>query len=218
MKSVLISIQPRWCELIISGKKTVEVRKTRPKLEMPFKVYIYCTKNKEKLIDVIHEGDEVYGFVHEGKPNFIKIPDENSTIYGMFKGGKIVGEFICRKIDIHSIRDLVIKEDAESALKGTCLGKVDVLKYIGYPSGTDIYAKPYMFYGWCITDLVVYDTPRELSDFARACNGENAFGCTECEYFRLLENPYYKCLCNHLKPLTRPPQSWCYIEEGGTSK
>lgn len=215
MKSVLISIQPRWCELIISGKKTVEVRKTRPKLETPFKVYIYCTKNKEKLIEVIHEGDEVYGFVHEGKPNFIKIPDENSTIYGMFKGGKIVGEFICRKIDVHSIRDLVIKEDAESALKGTCLDKADVLRYIGYSSGTDVYAKPYMFYGWRITDLVVYDKPRELSEFITSteCKSEVAqkLMCNTC------------CLSSRFcskkpKRITRPPQSWCYIEEGGTSK
>ena len=35
MKAVLISIQPKWCELIASGKKTVEVRKTKPKLETP---------------------------------------------------------------------------------------------------------------------------------------------------------------------------------------
>ena len=44
MKSVLISIQPKYCELIVNGKKTIEVRKTRPKLETPFKVYIYQTK------------------------------------------------------------------------------------------------------------------------------------------------------------------------------
>ena len=214
MKSVLISIQPRWCELIISGKKTVEVRKTRPKLETPFKVYIYCTKNKEKLIDVIHEGDEVYGFVHEGKPNFIKIPDENSTIYGMFKGGKIVGEFICRKIDIHSIRDLVIKEDAESALKGTCLDKADVLRYIGYSSGTDVYAKPYMFYGWRITDLVVYDKPRELSEFRTPCKMREML-CGICDYaVHGMDGDLIDCNTS----LERPPQSWCYIEEGGTSK
>ena len=44
MKAVMISIQPKCCELIANGKKTVEVRKTRPKLETPFKVYIYETK------------------------------------------------------------------------------------------------------------------------------------------------------------------------------
>lgn len=42
-KAVLISIRPDWVEKILSGEKTLEVRKTRPKLETPFKVYIYCT-------------------------------------------------------------------------------------------------------------------------------------------------------------------------------
>ena len=49
MKSVLISIQPKWCELIANGKKTVEVRKTKPKLKPPFMCYIYCTKPREKI-------------------------------------------------------------------------------------------------------------------------------------------------------------------------
>lgn len=39
----MISIRPKWCEKICSGEKTIEVRKTRPKLETPFKCYIYCT-------------------------------------------------------------------------------------------------------------------------------------------------------------------------------
>ena len=40
-QAVLISIRPKWCEKIISGEKTIEVRKTRPKMDMPFKCYIY---------------------------------------------------------------------------------------------------------------------------------------------------------------------------------
>lgn len=43
MKTVLISIQPKWCELILSGDKTLEIRKNKPKLITPFKCYIYCT-------------------------------------------------------------------------------------------------------------------------------------------------------------------------------
>ena len=50
MKSVLISIQPKWVEKIASGEKTIEVRKTRPKLETPFKCYIYQTKSKDNSI------------------------------------------------------------------------------------------------------------------------------------------------------------------------
>lgn len=43
-KAVLISIRPKWCERIASGEKTIEVQKTRPKLETPFKCYIYETR------------------------------------------------------------------------------------------------------------------------------------------------------------------------------
>lgn len=41
MKAVMLSIRPKWCERIISGEKTIEVRKTRPKLISQFKCYIY---------------------------------------------------------------------------------------------------------------------------------------------------------------------------------
>ncbi len=44
MKAVMLSIRPEWCEKILSGQKTVEIRKTRPKLETPFKCYIYMTR------------------------------------------------------------------------------------------------------------------------------------------------------------------------------
>lgn len=68
MKSVLISIKPKYCELIASGKKTIEVRKSHPKIETPFKCYIYCTYGQE---------------------------NEN---YMLGKRGKIIGEFVCERI------------------------------------------------------------------------------------------------------------------------
>lgn len=43
-KAVLISIRPEWVKKILDGEKTLEVRKNRPNMETPFKVYIYCTK------------------------------------------------------------------------------------------------------------------------------------------------------------------------------
>ena len=55
MKSILQSIRPQYCELIAAGKKTIEVRKTRPKLDVPFKAYIYCTK-----------GDTLYQSAYNG--------------------------------------------------------------------------------------------------------------------------------------------------------
>lgn len=43
-KAVILSIRPEWCEKILSGKKTIEIRKTKPQLMPPFAVYVYCTK------------------------------------------------------------------------------------------------------------------------------------------------------------------------------
>lgn len=74
-KAVLFSIKPKYCELIASGKKTVEVRKTRPKIDVPFKGYIYCTKDK--------------------KINFCT---DNGEQYTHIGNGKVIGEFVCDTI------------------------------------------------------------------------------------------------------------------------
>lgn len=57
MRSVLLSINPKWCEKIANGKKTVEIRKTRPKTDTPFKVYIYCTKGSRHEALMTPAGD-----------------------------------------------------------------------------------------------------------------------------------------------------------------
>ncbi len=62
MKAVLISIAPKWCKLIMDGQKTVEIRKSRPKIDTPFKCYIYCTLSgsrellKEYGVDTWYKG------------------------------------------------------------------------------------------------------------------------------------------------------------------
>ena len=144
MKSVLISIQPKWVEKIAKGEKTIEVRKTAPKCEEPFKCYIYETK------------------------------------------GKVIGEFICDKVfllhpytydggnaDLRH-RKLIQTFEGSSReneiLAATCLTQDEMFDYIGAGN---------YGYGWHISDLKIYDKPKELSEFG----------------------------------LTRPPQSWQYVEE-----
>ena len=90
-KAVLLSIQPRWCGLIASGKKTIEVRKTRPKIETPFKCYIYQSKSKDTLIYVMKDGDNDYGTIYHGKPVFIK----TLSPYSNGNEQKVIGEFTC---------------------------------------------------------------------------------------------------------------------------
>ena len=84
ISAVLISNKPKWCEKIARGEKTIEVRKTRPKLQTPFKVYIYQTK---KPVSVMISGT--------GK----HISEYDKTYCYNEKSGKVIGEFVCDRID-----------------------------------------------------------------------------------------------------------------------
>ena len=70
LDNILISIKPKWCSKILNKEKTIEIRKTKPKLDPPFKVYIYCTmdSNLYKDGDYWVERKEESFIVH-GTPN-----------------------------------------------------------------------------------------------------------------------------------------------------
>ena len=184
MKAVMMSIQPKWCELIASGKKTIEVRKTRPKLETPFKCYIYCTTPRMKLVAIIRDGEDVYGKEYHGKTQFIKAAE--SSTYGTmcWKYQKIIGEFVCDEIEILR-RNTIF--NASALYSQSCLTREEYFNYIGDKTA----------YIWHISDLVIYDKPKKLSEFHLPCT-------PECDGY---------CEYGCVRLLKRPPQSWCYVEE-----
>ena len=190
MKSVLISIKPKWCELIAQGKKTVEVRKTKPKTDVPFKCYIYCTKAKYIY--------SIGGGLYDYKDNLYRLPTgeikfgDGFELMGDWRGqydetnflnGKVIGEFVCKGI-MRPIDNLNLLS------RLSCLSKDELYEY----------SNGKQFYGWRITDLVIYDKPRELGEF-RSYNAK--LGIDENGYLM----PTHE--------ITRPPQSWCYVEELG---
>lgn len=206
MKSVLISIQPKWCELIASGVKTVEVRKTRPKLESPFKVYIYQAKAQKRLIDVIKDGDEIYGEIYHGKTQFIKTDNDDChlAIHPIYRQyGKVIGEFVCDRIEEIGfspyMHGMYICKD-KSFIEKSCIPFDVMFDYLGEEYG----------YGWHISDLVIYDKPRELSEFWKAdkCPYASEDGCAY-KYHCFRAGQVKRCG----DKLTRPPQSWYYVEE-----
>lgn len=200
MKAVMLSIKPKYCELIASGKKTIEVRKTRPKIETPFKCYIYCTKDRTPFF----------------LPTYSKGNLTDSDIWQ--KGnGKVIGEFVCDKIDkIHIPTELIYEKEVTgfsertlNILNQSCLFYDEIVNYSGCTLNNYDPRKDWLFV-WNISDLVIYDEPKELSEFNKigALNyDEWLYGI----YNGRDENSYEK----HLLPfkITRPPQSWCYVEE-----
>lgn len=201
MKAVLMSIRPEWCKKILSGEKTVEVRKTRPRLETPFKVYIYCTKTAERWLRTV----PVQGWQR--------------------LDGFVIGEFTCYKID--TIQRMGIdnnfdycylslnefgNDDIEIEIrdiKKSCIPKSELNSYA--KSAPELFA-------WHISDLKIYDQPRDLDEFSRfgfcGMNGTGVCWNEGCKH--------YEPSGNYMEPptcaidgccLNRPPQSWCYVRE-----
>lgn len=206
-KAVLLSIQPRWCGLIASGKKTIEVRKTKPKIETPFKCYIYQSKSKDRLMYVMKDGDENYGEIYHGKPVFIKTYSE----YSNFCEQKVIGEFICDEICTYypiSNVDPINKPYGDYILASSCLSAEELNDYAFRRWG---YGK---LYGWHISELKIYNKPKSLSEFGTLCDED----CPNCEFWKYdMVNQHERDMdCTNssypLRPLKRPPQSWCYVE------
>ena len=189
MKAVVLSIQPKWCELIAKGQKTVEVRKTKPKLETPFKCYIYCTNSKKQNLRV----NSWFGHI---------LHDDDTTNMppgGYEANGMVIGEFVCDRISTiaYTMDGFADAVDCDTS----CLAPKDFIEY----------GKGKPLYGWHISNLVIYDKPKELVAFYKECAGlDNTGMCWDCEKANGEE---CDCTVNGQLHLTRPPQSWCYVEE-----
>ncbi len=194
-KSVLMSIQPKWCELIVSGRKTIEVRKTRPKLETPFKCYIYMTATKERC--------RYWEYITAYQNNKGDILDGSQ---------KVIGEFVCDKIYTRPANTIYLpnaQKDYLDLLKSACLTEPEALAYMGGQYNKDMYF-------WHITALKIYDTLKELGEFKKECKqygADNPF-CDDCIYFDCCRGGDYDesdCVVDGLIPLTYPFQSWGYV-------
>lgn len=156
MKAVMLSVRPKWCEPIAIGKKTLEVRKNRPKLETPFKCYIYCT---------LSGSNEAFASWNKDVAKW------NRENWGNRKG-RVIGEFICDDISMIQSRGIghnydycyeslncFGNDDIETeiiAIRNSRIKKADLNEY---GKGTNA------LYGWHISGLKIYDEPRDLRQY-----------------------------------------------------
>ena len=198
--AVLLSVRPKWCELIANGKKTIEVRKTKPKIRPPFKCYIYCTKPK-MITKYVFKPEDYPEYMRPEKPVFCKVPDGSSPYCSVVNGnGKVIGEFECDAIFTMSIT--YSDPTSRIALKEfpyTCLTDRQIIDYLGNGN---------QGYGWHISNLVIYDKPKELNEFylKKKCHSckRSGYESSACIYDE-------DCIVPAI--ITRPPQSWCYVQD-----
>lgn len=150
MKSVMLSVQTFWCGKIASKEKTAEIRKSKPSLSEPFKVYIYCTKDSKHRF----WRSRTYSYVDEKRHNY----------YDRCGNGMVIGEFVCGGIislgnvatepweflqgDGHEFRKRVVTQCA----------RLSEIMLKDYANGRPCYA-------WEIEDVLIYDEPKLLSEF-----------------------------------------------------
>lgn len=174
MKSIITSVSPYLCEKIVSGDCKILVKKTAPK-EVPFKAYIYMTQGTYKDLGLYSEG------IYQNRM-------------------KVIGEFICDKViktcgwRLRGYTQQCAKRTPEEEIlpRSACLSIDEIVNYAGGENGE--------ICGWHISDLRIYDEPKELSEF------------------RTPKNPHrignsHSWILDGYKQIKQPPTSWQYVEE-----
>ena len=240
MKEILISIQPEHIANITTKKgeengkpvykKSIELRKSRPTVKAPFKCYIYATKPKKWFkANNIYTSDESLWLAN----GIVKMCDSfeiwanyRETEYE-YLSGKVIGEFVCDKIDEWKYLPDGFAEEKDEKIyyitsedgRATCLTYDEI----------ENYGKGKTLYGWHITDLKIYSKPEEINKFESAFHcfnlknvkyKENAYGeyvslyqdnsfCRICKYYN---SDFGYCDKPAFKPLKKAPQSWQYVK------
>ena len=191
MKAVIKSVSPRICEKVANGDCKILISKTAPKCAVLFKGYIYATKAKKWFRSGIILTSNELLWLSSGK---LKMCDgfelwADGEDYQCVNG-KVIGEFICDKVDkytfSHYEAEYRVTHVEQNAM---CLNQ---------------------------PELMIYDKPKELREFKTPPCEKNEKACGNCKWLVKINTPdVYECECyvEDGRPITRPPQSWQYVEE-----
>lgn len=201
MKSILMSFSPYWYYLIGEGIKTIECRKVKPQ-----------SKDWNGMIECYMTKDE---------KSFKRIPKKFQKKYCKHLG-KVGMRFKCDKIDVFwaYYYDNGSADLTPSRLIGGLGGANDEIAYrrkccLSHDELFDYIINGKFGYGLHINDLKIYDYPKELYEFRTPCPFKFAdkYDCMSgnkcCDYFVVDDEGYFGCC----KEITRPPQSWQYVQE-----
>lgn len=194
MKSIILSVKPQEMANILNGEQKIIIKKTAPK-ETPFKVYLYCTKGKGKRKLLYNPS----------------LPFSNTTISSCIDwgndivlNGKVVAEFVCMNVETFNVGSLRC-DDIE---KLACLTYKEMVNYFYKPielnGNTQKWGKAIHITDRKVTDLKIYDEPKELDNFTGVCKSSKRCGESK------ICSSSQKCLYDNL---TKPPATWMYVSK-----
>lgn len=178
---ILASLKPYYYYLIGERKKNIEVRKSALK-DLPQDIVFYMSKDEKSFAKIPKEFQEKYR-KHFGKVGIRVVVDKVYPI----------------KMTIDDLDNLIELSKISLHNHNHCLSCYELYAYLGDKTG----------YGWHISDLKIYDKPKELSEFTRPCSYDGI--CFSCKRFIANGMPYGFCDST----ITRPPQSYMFVEKLG---
>lgn len=179
---ILASLKPYYYYLIGEKKKNIEVRKTALK-NLPQDIAFYMSKDEK---------------------SFAKIPKEFQEKYRKHFG-KIGMRVVCDEAERFSVGSLR-SDDIE---KLACLSYNEMINYFYKPEELDGKTAKQGF-AWHISNLKIYDKPKELSEFRPICKFEGKdLICNLCPNHEYNGGLFFECR----RKVTRPPQSYMRVEE-----
>lgn len=147
-RSILLPVRPEWLVEILNGEKTIDIRKTMPKCDLPIDVYLYCCKSKKKLFF-----DKVYNKYMYGEDT----PKDRFNSLN----GKVVAKFTLNKVEKvelerinYSTEDYGYRFNDEILIK-SCLTEEQLESYLLSTDGKGC--------AWYIDNLQIFDKPIPLS-------------------------------------------------------
>lgn len=182
-KVILMSIRPEWLVKILNGEKTIEIRKTMPKCELPIDVYLYCTKG---IKDILYKYKDKYYTQH-----YLTFTDSVEVL-----NSKVVAKFTLKWCDKRSIAGLTHSlSDFNTFLK-----RAGIDWYKNSKEFHDYVSEKDYIYAWHIKKLEIFDKPKELNDF-HYYKTKTVYSGMDCP-------PYVDEVKQTLR---KAPQSWQYV-------
>lgn len=201
-KVMVLSVHKKYVDLTLKDEKEVEIRKKEPAKASPHK-FIYETKadgGRGKIV--------AYIYVPKYEMRFIEFYNNE---YKLTRIEKSKDSIFKDKLIEHKIPYGLKDELVENLIQDYSKYGLTVEELHKY-AGNEKWNK---YYCWHIEDKKELDREYDISEFfiKGTCQLDQCVPrCPFLEKYYFEDGTEYDCVANGIKPMTRPPQSYVYVE------
>ena len=183
MRAILTSIRPEHLVNILNGDKPFELRSVCPNIELPCIALLYCCKSSKYLLDWDYQNGKKTWFLWDKRKH--KYPLKHEQL----DNGKVLAKCVMTEcIDWHNY-------SWQEVCRLGCVSDQQLRDYAKNKKN---------IYLWHLENIEIFDKPKDISNFYTTHLDKTIP--------ELFDNSIQLPNGVWVKPLTRAPQSWCYVE------